>query len=293
MRGKIVLAGLILSLSALAAQAQSNSPAPFPNDIYCAGVVTTADVPKQNYIISGEESDKRLTFDYGDIVFINKGSDEGAKVGDRFSIIRPVSRDELQQQWTKWQFDIFKKMGTLWADEGRVRLVIIQPKTSVGIIEHECDMLQRGDIAVPFTEEQPPAIKTVKTWDRFGPPDGKAKAMVIAGMNFRDQFGTNDIAYVNLGNSQGVHVGDYFRIFRYTGTEHEEVFQTPGYSFDQQFFPGPLYGFGTVPKSYNWENTPREVIGEGVVLRTGTNASTVLITFASREIYAGYYVELE
>jgi hypothetical protein len=292
MRGKIVLASVILSLSGLGAQAQSSS-APFPNDIYCSGVMTTADVPRQNYVVTGEESDKQLTFDYGDMVYINKGSDDGAKVGDRFSIIRPIQRDELQQEWTKWQFDIFKKMGTLWADEGRVRVLAVEAKTSIGTVEHQCDLLQRGDIAVPFTEEPTPALKTVKTWDRFAPPDGKPKAMVIAGMNFRDQLGSNDIVYINLGNSQGVHVGDYFRIFRYTGTQHEVDYQTPAYAFDQQFFKGPLYGFGAVPKSYNWENTPREVIGEGVVLRTGTNAATVLITFASREIYAGDYVELE
>src|SRR5580698_10629780 len=115
MRGKIVIAGLILSLSGVVAQAQ-NTSAPFPNDVYCSGVVTTEKVPQQNFIITGEESDKRLTFDYGDVVYINKGSDEGAKVGDRFSIVRAIQRDELQQQWTKWQFDIFKKMGSLWAD---------------------------------------------------------------------------------------------------------------------------------------------------------------------------------
>jgi hypothetical protein len=204
-----------------------------------------------------------------------------------------VKRDELQQEWTKWQFDIFKKMGTLWTDQGRVRVVTVQQKASIGIIEHMCDMIQRGDIAVPFTEVPTPALKTVKTWDRFAPPDGKAKAMVIAGMDFRDQLGNNDIAYINLGNAQGVHVGDYFRIFRYTGTEHEADYQTPRYAFDQQFFKGPLYGFGAVPLSYHWENTPREVVGEGVVLRTGRNAATVLITFTTREIYAGDYVELE
>ena len=38
---------------------------------------------------------------------------------------------------------------------------------------------------------------------------------------------------------------------------------------------------------------PREDLGEGVVLRTGPNSATVLITFSLREIFAGDYVELE
>src|SRR5579864_4874208 len=111
MRGKIVVVGLILSLGGLSARAQSNNP-PFPNDVYCSGVVKSEAVSQKNFIVTGEESDRRLTFDYGDAVYINKGSEEGAKVGDRFSIIRPIHEDVLRQQWTKWQFDIFSKMGT-------------------------------------------------------------------------------------------------------------------------------------------------------------------------------------
>ena len=52
-------------------------------------------------------------------------------------------------------------------------------------------------------------------------------------------------------------------------------------------------GFGSVPGKYKWDNMPREDIGEGVVLRTGPDSATVLITLSLREIYPGDYVELE
>ena len=51
--------------------------------------------------------------------------------------------------------------------------------------------------------------------------------------------------------------------------------------------------FGAAPTKYKWDTVPRQVIGEGVVLRTAPNASTVLLTFTLSEIYAGDYVELE
>jgi hypothetical protein len=54
-----------------------------------------------------------------------------------------------------------------------------------------------------------------------------------------------------------------------------------------------VYGFGSVPAKWKWDNTPREVIGEGIVLRTGTNSSTVLTTFSLREFFVGDYVEIE
>jgi hypothetical protein len=291
MRGKIVLAGLILGLSGLAVQAQNSTP-PFPNDVYCSGVITADSVPDQTYVITGEESGTRLSFSVGDMVYINRGSDDGARVGDEFSLIRPA-QDSLREEWTKWQFDILRRMGTVWADEGRVKIVELLPKTSIAVIEHMCDSVQRGDIAVPFTEQPSLTLKPLGQFDRFAPPDGKSLAMVIVGKNARNELGRNDVMYVNLGNSQGVHVGDYFRIFRYTGTEHETAFQSPRYAFDLQFGKAAQYGFGAVPQKYNWSNTPREVLGEGIVLRTGTNASTVLITFSTREVYSGDYVELE
>ncbi len=52
---------------------------------------------------------------------------------------------------------------------------------------------------------------------------------------------------------------------------------------------GRVYGFGVTgdKKKWNWTNTPREVVGEGVVLRTGTNSSTILTTYSLRDFYVG------
>jgi len=44
---------------------------------------------------------------------------------------------------------------------------------------------------------------------------------------------------------------------------------------------------------YSWEGLPREILGEGIVLRVSGNTATVMITAVRREIYAGDYVELE
>ncbi|MGB9068534.1 MAG: hypothetical protein WCC21_08180 [Candidatus Acidiferrales bacterium] len=297
MRGKIVLAGLFLGLSGIAASAQDVAPAvPQPSDIYCSGVVTTEAVPRDTMLITGEESNSKIIFNEGDYVYINKGSDQGVKPGDEFSVIRPL-KDPYGIEWTKWEWSILRKMGTVWEDEGRVKVLIARQGMSIGQIEHECDYLQRGDIVLPFTPRPVPPLKSENNFDRFTPSDGKPMAMIITGKKFQAQSGNNDIVYVNLGSSQNVKVGDYFRIFRFQGTQHETDYQTPRYSFDlEQGDAIPdvgIYGFGVVPKKYTWTNTPREVVGEGIVLRTGPNSSTVLITFSLREIYPGDYVEIE
>ncbi|MFZ3215640.1 MAG: hypothetical protein WA192_06225 [Candidatus Acidiferrales bacterium] len=295
MRGKIVLASLVLSLSGVAASAQYQPSAPTQKDVYCTGTITNESVPHDTYVITGEGSNYKITFQDGDYVYLNKGASEGVKVGDEFSVIRSVS-DPTETEWAKWQFDIIRKLGTWWEDEGRVRVVVAQPNTSIAQVEKACGYVQRGDVILPFKERPTPPLKSEANFDRFAPFSGKATAMVMIGKGFQVELGTNDIFFINLGSQQGVRVGDYFRIFRYTGTQHETAYQTKNFAFDAgtaDAVYGRQYGFGSVPAKWKWDNTPREVIGEGIVLRTGTNSATVLTTFALREFFVGDYVELE
>jgi len=292
MRPKTFVAGLVLSLSSVAASAQTRVAALSPGVLDCSGIVTSESVPRDNLVITGQDSSRVVTFPEGQFVDISKGSSQGVKVGDEFFVVRPVE-DSILVDWTKWQTAILHKMGTVWEDEARLRVLVAQPNVSIARVEHACSYVQRGDIVLPFTERPAPPLKAEDKFDRFAPPNGKPLAMVITGQRFQQQVGVNDIVYVNLGSDQGVKVGDYFRIFRYEGTQHETAYQTPRFAFDVEGSWGPTYGYGQSPKKWNWNNVPREDLGEGIVLRTGPNSSTVLITFSLVEMFPGDYVELE
>ena len=147
MRGKIVLAGLILTLSGGAIAAQDRGASTTQDDIYCSGTITSESVPRDTYVITGEESNYKNTFQQGDYVYINKGSSQGVKVGDQFSVIRATT-DPTDIEWTKWQFSILKKIGTMWEDEGRLRVVVAQPNVSIAQIVNSCNYMQRGDIVL-------------------------------------------------------------------------------------------------------------------------------------------------
>lgn len=291
MRGKMVLGGLLLGLCAVASPAQ-NANRPYPNNVNCSGIISSESIARDNYVISGEESNYKVVFEDNDYVFISKGSSQGVKVGDEFFVIRPIE-DATKQEWTKWQFTMMRKMGTVWEDEARVKVVDARADVSVAQVEHSCDYVQRGDVVVPFVQRAEPALKPEVKPDPFTPANGKPLAMVITSYKFVPGVGKNDFMYVNLGQAQGVKVGDYFRIFRYTGSENEVAYLTPRFALDVEGEWGPTYGFGASPKKWNYNNVPRQVLGEGVVTRIGPNSSTVLVTFSSREIYAGDYVELE
>ncbi len=284
MRAKIGYLSLVILLAAAAAAGQQTPNVPKTSDVYCSGVVTTEPIPRDTYLISGEQSNYKITFGQGDLVYINKGSSRGVKVGDEFLVMRPVE-ERLKKSWFAWQPMLMRAMGTTYADLGRLRVVHVQAKVATAEIVFSCEYMQRGDIVQAFAERPAPPLKTEK-FDRFAPASGRKTAMIVTTKNFGQVAGANSIVYVNLGSAQGVRVGDYFRVFRYQGTRVEVAYQTAGMAYK-------LYGFGSAPQTYTWEDLPREVLGEGVVLRVGPNASTVLFTVSLREIYVGDYVELE
>lgn len=268
-----------------AAAAAALTRQPDVSAVYCSGFVTNRGVPDHVRLISGEQSNSKITFIQGDYVYLNRGSKQGVKVGDEFSVVRPVS-DELKMPWFRWQDRLLGAMGTVYEDEGKIRVVNVHAKVSIAQVVLSCKYMQRGDILLPFEERPTPPFKDTSNFDHFAPVTGKPVAMVVAMKDFQQVAGKYTTVYINLGSGQGVKPGDYFRVFRYQGSRAETVPQTEGYQYQ-------IYGFGSTPGRYSWNDLPREILGEGIVLNVSRNSSTVFITYATIEIYAGDYVEVE
>src|ERR1700726_2561039 len=262
MRAKLAGLTFLLFFVAAVTSAQEGAPpgsatnSPDYAAVNCSGFVSDK-VPDDIRVISGEQSNLKITFAYGDYVYINRGRDKGVQVGDRFSVVRPEKAP-----------------------------VDVPPNVSIAQIDLSCGYIQRGDIVRPYVERPSPPFKDASTFDHFAPVSGKRVAMVVAAIDNTQLYGKNTAVYVNLGSNQSVRIGDYFRIFRYQGTLAETAPKTSNYQHD-------LYGFGSAHAKYTWKDLPREIIGEGIVINEGPNGSTMLITYSSLEVYAGDYVELE
>jgi hypothetical protein len=291
MRARIAVLSLSVFLGGAVSSAQ-NAPQAAPavpqvdfSTVNCSGFISQQRVPEELWIVSGEQSNYKVTFANSDLVYINRGQDKGVRVGDRFSVVRP-DWDSTDVPWFKWQTKLLKAMGQLYRDAGQIQVVNVQPKVSVAQVIFSCGYMQRGDILLPYQERPAPPIKDPAAFDHYAPPTGKPVAMVVAGKDYGQVFGKLSAVYVNLGANQGVRVGDYFRIFRYQGSMAETVPQNKGYQYS-------MYGFGSSHARYEWNDLPREVIGEGVVINVNRNSSTMVITVSSIEVYAGDYVEIE
>jgi hypothetical protein len=291
----ICLAAL-LAAAASSAQAQqqvvsstqrsAEASSPDFTAVYCSGFVTNQAVPSDVRLISGEESNANLVFASGDVVFINRGAAQGVKIGDRYQLVRVENKDPYEVPWFKWQNKLMKAMGIRYRDTGQVEIINVQPNVSTGKLRFACDYVQRGDIALPFTPRPSPPYKPAEKFDTFAPVSGKSVGMVVAGVDFAQSYGKNSTVYVNLGNNQGVKVGDYIRVFRYEGSNAETVVNLKDYQYT-------IYGFGGTPVKYKWNDLPREIIGEGVVINVSGNSSSVFLTYSKIEMYAGDYAEIE
>src|SRR6516162_4321586 len=258
---------------------------PWKSSVYCSGFYSGDKIPDDLRLVSGEESETKMTFFFGDIGYLSKGSNQGVKEGDRFSVIRP-DRDPLRVPWFKYQYKLEEAMGTYFLDLGQLVVIKTQPNVSIARISFSCDYMQRADIVLPYSERPSGPFKDASQFDALAPASGKPTAMVVYGKSTAQMSGRWYTIYVNLGKSQGVNVGDYFRVFRYQGTHAEMIPLEKNYQ-------DRLYGFGENPRNYSWNDLPREVLGEGIVLNVSQNAATVMITTSRREIFAGDYVELE
>jgi len=281
----VVLLGFMgVTASFLGAQQVPRTPA--ENQLYCSGIVTSEPVPTDTYVITGEESYFNIVYTDHQLVFLNKGGSQGVKVGDEFEVIRAKPADLLKYEWFKSQEKLLKSMGTTYEDQARIRVVNVQPNTSTAEVVFSCGYIQRGDIVQRFAQRPAPMVRSEEGFDIFAPPSGKSKGVIVTTRYFGQSAANGTIVYVNVGNAQSVNVGDYLRVFRYQGNSNETEYQTPRVAYQ-------IYGLSSTPRPYTGAEVPRDVLGEGVVLRVSKNAATVLITVSKKQMYVGDYVELE
>src|SRR6202012_4453319 len=212
MRAK--LAAFCVSILASAGVCAAQTPAGTPNPtgqvdytkVYCSGFVSDPKVPDDIRVVSGEQSNYKIIFSRGDYVYVNRGAQQGVKLGDVFSIVRP-DRDAANE-WFYGQEKLAKRMGIIYRDLGQIRIVSVLPETSVAEVLFSCDYMQRGDVARPFVERPTPPYKDVSKFDIFAPVSGKPVGRILNSSDWHQALGAGITTYVDIGAPKGVKVGD-------------------------------------------------------------------------------------
>jgi len=271
-----------VALTNIAIRAQ----APTYSDVNCAGFIADQTLPQDKYVAGGWATPHQTKFGDRDFVYLTGG---GFQEGARFSIVRRLKDPNISESF-RGQRALLVGLGEPYAEVGRVLVVGVNGNTAVTQVEFACDAIVTGDVAVPFAAKEIPPLRPAVRFDRFSAPNGKLNGHIVMAKDFDTVLGTGRKVYLNVGSSQGVKVGDYFRAVRtYPETKRDSA-DSLSFHVDQMedtqksppMFPDTRLG-----------ELPRRSLGEMIVLGVTPKSATAMITFALEEIQVGDGVEME
>jgi hypothetical protein len=139
------------------------------------------------------------------------------------------------------------------------RVVLVQEDSSTLMVEQACMDIHLGDYAKPFQKAVVPMIVRRLPGDRLTPPTGKTDGSVVAIAEDSMIAGQEQLLSINLGTANGVAPGNIFSVYRV-------------------MYPGV--------------SSPRNVLGELVVVAVRERTATARVTYSRDAIMAGDRVEL-
>lgn len=289
----------------------SSSPLVSGDRLYCGGYITDNELPKDVTRIVGSLKEVEAYFLYnGQRAYINKGKNEGIQVGDTFQAVRGSGAFYHPFKDVKLKLPQFqrrgKPLGFFVEELGFVRVIAVQEKTATIEITEACTEIRLGDALVKFEKPSLPQPRGYTPLDPFAPPSGKTAGQIILARGSREQLATSDIVAIDLGQNDGVKVGDYMTIFRAQGSDginnilDDEVAARNSEGGSERFRGNSRSIIrANIPKEkirkdYPSKDLPRTVIGEVVITRVeGKTATAVITRVQFGEIVVGDQVELQ
>jgi hypothetical protein len=269
---------------------------PTVSDIYCAGFLSKELLPNANFVMGGLHTANTTKFVNGDIIYLG-GS--GYQSGQQFTILREV-QDPNKYELFAGQNGLIKATGHPYAELARVKIIDTRSKNAIAAVEFSCDTVVPGDIAVPFAEKPMVSSHPPLRFDRFAPANGKLSGRIVMAKDFDSEVGTGMKVYMNVGASQGVKVGDYFRAVRSYEADLKDPVDSLSFKAstteDTQKNPPsiePKFMSHSRGQVIRVADLPRRAVGEIVVISATDTTATGMIVFALEDVHVGDGVELD
>jgi hypothetical protein len=265
-------------------------------DLYCAGFISKQILPDANFVAGGVQTPSTTKFTRGDVVYL-QGT--GYSAGAEYEIVREL-RDINEYEMFPGQTKLLKETGQPYEEVGRVKVIDTRHRTAIAQIEYSCDGINPGDTAIPFAEKQAVTFHAPIRFDRFLPASSKLSGRIVMGKDFDSQLGTGHKVYINVGASQGVKIGDYFRAVRSYEADLKDPVDSLSFKAaiaedTQKKTPSvdpAMFTKGNGPVIHV-RDLPRRAVGEIVIIGVTNTTATGMIVFALEDVHAGDGVELD
>lgn len=212
------------------------------------GFIAGDDFRPSGYIIAGQHSRQILAED--DLVYTDIGRNLGGKVGDRFTIFKNYGT--VSHPLTN------VIIGNRVAPLGTLQLTELEQKSSKALITSSFMEIEPGASLLPYRNLKKEVTLTASDRDMVG--------YIVETGTGNKAIAANDIAYIDLGEKQGVKPGNLFYVVRKAQAEIK-------------FYSGVDY------------DLPVDVLGALVIVDTAENTSTALVIKSIDTIYKGDRLE--
>ena len=263
--------------------------------IYCTGFISEVSPRTDFQVVGAERENERDGYGQGDVVYLNKGREAGIQSGGVYYILRPLGA--VKHPFTK------KKVGYFVRELGMLRVTEVHEKISVAEITVSCDTVEFGDVLKPYEVQTAPGGQDLRPLPRYSEGSSGLTGRIIMSPTYKEYLSANQLAFIDLGNRQGVRAGDHFTIYRkitrgegVSKVPQDDIVQERSGGYGSERYRGGDFSSGA-PRASRHDvrrdrpDLPRKVMGELVVLKVENTACVALITRSISEVNIGDFVE--
>lgn len=250
------------------------------SDMMCSGYILPEKWQSEMFIYAAEE-EHRESQAAGDVMYMNKGLEDGVKAGDKFYVVH--QEEKVKHPVTG------KKVGYFVRKMAVAQVMVVQANTATIEIVDGCGDVHVGYDLIAFSELTSPKRRDTGL-ERYGVYDnGKVSGHVILLTSGKHAVGEGDIVYLDLGQADGVDVGDYLMVYRDEVTRqkpNEAGFAAINYRRKSSI---AAMNMREMPKG---AEIPRKMLGEVIILAMNDDTATAKVMYSWREIYSGDQIQL-
>jgi hypothetical protein len=167
-------------------------------DLYCSIMIWDEKKPKIKIIGAEREYEKEIMSD-GDVVYINKGKEDGLEQGQLFIIL------EIEIN--------VPGFGPVAYKRGRLRVMDLAANRASAVIEKSCGWVRIGNYLIPFEPKETVMGKDLG-YDISPFEASGAKGEVIYLQTDFNQIGSGHWALIDLGAEDGIQLGQQMILYR-------------------------------------------------------------------------------
>jgi len=157
----------------------------------------------------------RLNFGEPDLVYIDVGESSGIKVGDKFTIFRPIKSVKHPVRG--------KKVGQQILTLGDMEVLVVYPSMSTAKITYSNEDIIKGDRLTP-TLDFPITVQFRDAPEQYR--DQPLESYIIISRRNLPAIGKDEIVYIDAGKKAGIEPGMLFSVYL-TGKKLEGSVQGP------------------------------------------------------------------